>query len=603
MADTYSPLLRLRLQQTGANTNTWGAHLNAAALLLVENAIAGAASITVAASDVTLSTVNGGSDQARVAVLKLVGSPGASRNIIIPALSKPYIVKNETGHSQTIKTATGTGLSVPHGGYQQIYCDGEEVFAVAAANAGFVTLEDAATVTVDCATGGKFIVTIDDDRDIEFTNPSDGQEIELWIQQDNDGDRAVSWPANVQWDTRAVPRLSTAANAIDRFALTYNADEDVWTGYAGVPIDGFYALTDAATIAVPCDLASKFIVQLGGNRALTLDDPRDGQSIEIWFVQDAAGGRTLSWPASVRFASGTSALLSTGAFAIDVYRLTYSVDAGVWVADGARNASAASGAGTYDITIAGGTDQSLFHLVGSPSGIVTVNVTVEQGTVLVATSTANGALDTSGFASGSIINLYNTNGGFFIGRGGDGGDGGESGGDYFQQDQYSRNLGKNGRAGGPAIIGPGSGRTLNVYNGGGYIWGGGGGGGGGDAQPNAGVNASSAGGGGGGGAGGGRGGSGGVTAGGSGTSRAGDGTSGGMGPNAFAGTAGAGASNSATGYAGGNGGEWGEDGSDGSGGSGGYGTGGSGGPAIYPNGATVNILSGSGSPNIRGSTS
>jgi hypothetical protein len=112
MADSFSSLLRLRLQQTGANENTWGQYLNSAALQLVEDAIAGTAEITVAGSDVTLTTQNGANDQSRSAILSLVGSPGAARNIIVPTLSKIYLVTNGTGHTMTIKTSASGANTV-----------------------------------------------------------------------------------------------------------------------------------------------------------------------------------------------------------------------------------------------------------------------------------------------------------------------------------------------------------------------------------------------------------------------------------------------------------------------------------------------------------
>jgi len=601
MADTYSPLLRLRLQKTGANQNTWGELLNISVAQLLEDAIAGAADIVVAGTDVTLSANDGADDQARMAVLNLTGSPGASRNILVPALSKPYIVINATGFAQTIKTATGTGVTVPNGSRQQLYCDGTNVAAVTTPAAlAFVTVTDGAIVTIDCTTGTNFIVTLAGNRTLAFSNPQDGQTIELWIKQDGTGNRTVTWPGNVQFDPRVAPRLSTAAGAIDRFVLTYNATENRWIVLTGVPKDGFLQLTDASTVNVPCNRAQKFFVTLAGNRALALNDPRDGEEIEIWFIQDAGGGRTISWPANVRFGTGSSPTLSTSANAIDAYRLTYHASNNIWVAQAIRNVSPASGATTFDLTIpASVQDLHLHSALGAPSGILTVNLRIPRGLVVSASSAGGWALDTTGFESGSEINVFNE--GYIIGAGGNGGRG-SSVYESAQSDTAIFQSACHGYPGGHAIRGPGAGRTLNLHNATGFVYGGGGGGGGGGARSSGGIPSEGSGGGGGGGAGGGNGGD----AGAAGGTIATNGKAGSPGPVGAGGDGGAGASaGPAAGSAGGAGGGYGESGSDGVAATaatlvGVRGAGGAAGRAVDVNGATVTFVSGGSSPNVRG---
>src|ERR1700730_10760981 len=99
----------------------------------------------------------------------------------------------------------------------------------------------------------------------------------------------------------------------------------------------------------------------------------------------------------------------------------------------------------------------LFQQMGSPAGTQTVNLTIAGGVRLIATDPTSFGLDTSGFASGSTINL--TNNGFILGRGGDGGKGGELGGAGGTTTDRSNAL--PGRPGGTAIQGPGTGVTLN----------------------------------------------------------------------------------------------------------------------------------------------
>lgn len=199
----------------------------------------------------------------------------------------------------------------------------------------------------------------------------------------------------------------------------------------------------------------------------------------------------------------------------------------------------------------------LFKLAGSPTGAVTVNFTVPAGTTVKATGTRDYAIDTSGFASGSVINLLVE--GDVDGRGGDAGDGGSLNQDFGGPDIAYRLSAQNGRDAGHAIKGPGAGRTLNLL-GSGRVRGGGGGGAGGGASINNSTGLTAGGGGGGGGAGGGRGARGGrLNIAENESATAGDGTDGSSGYNGTNGSAGAGAqgSGNASGGAGGAGGTWG----------------------------------------------
>lgn len=127
MPSTYTSSLRLVLPATGELSNTWGTVFNAGATSLIDNAIAGTASITMTAADYTLSNNNGASDEARSMFLVLGGTPGASYQVICPAVSKLYFVTNNTGFAQTVKTASGTGISVPNGARMTLRCDGTNV--------------------------------------------------------------------------------------------------------------------------------------------------------------------------------------------------------------------------------------------------------------------------------------------------------------------------------------------------------------------------------------------------------------------------------------------------------------------------------------------
>jgi hypothetical protein len=247
-------------------------------------------------------------------------------------------------------------------------------------------------------------------------------------------------------------------------------------------------------------------------------------------------------------------------------------------------------------------------LFGSPGGAGTYTITIGTGVILYAPDNLTPALDLRGFASGSTINI--TNNGYILGRGGRGGNGGI----FFDTTDSSwlAMAGLAGESGGNAMVVPGTGITVNLTNASGFIWAGGGGGGGGGVSADNGSNANyAAGGGGGGGAGGGPGGTVYRAATGSGSliSPAVGGNGSSIVSGAANGSGGAGAQNSnASGGAGGNGGDWGAAGTSGTSPTSfaqdyAGGAAGSAGLAISLNGGggSFNIISGSGSPNIKGS--
>lgn len=125
MPATYTTSLRLVKPATG--DTGWGTTVNGGLTDLVDFSVAGTSTITMTAANYTLSNNNGVADEARSMFLVLGGTPGASYNVICPAVSKLYFVTNNTGFAQTVKTAAGTGISVPNGARMTLRCDGTNV--------------------------------------------------------------------------------------------------------------------------------------------------------------------------------------------------------------------------------------------------------------------------------------------------------------------------------------------------------------------------------------------------------------------------------------------------------------------------------------------
>lgn len=135
MPSSYSPNLRIQLIAPGELANYWGVATNANLGTVIEQAITGYLAISVAASDVTLTALDGVSDQSRNAVLKFTGTPGVARSVYCPAgVTKVYILYNVCGSNVTLYCGTsgshGTGVVVPTGSAYLVFCDGTDIVRV-----------------------------------------------------------------------------------------------------------------------------------------------------------------------------------------------------------------------------------------------------------------------------------------------------------------------------------------------------------------------------------------------------------------------------------------------------------------------------------------
>jgi hypothetical protein len=126
MASTYSSILKLELIGNGDQSGTWGTTTNNNLGTLIEQAIAGTATIDVTAANVTLTSLNGVSDQARCSALLVTGTPGTTRNIVAPAVSKIYVISNGSNASVVIKTSVSTGYTILSGTVVLVYYNGTE---------------------------------------------------------------------------------------------------------------------------------------------------------------------------------------------------------------------------------------------------------------------------------------------------------------------------------------------------------------------------------------------------------------------------------------------------------------------------------------------
>lgn len=269
MASTYTTRIRLEKQEDGANPNSWGTVLNQNVIDLVDDAIAAYTTVSLSSVDVTLTNIDGQADQARSAFIELQGALTDNVNVVIPAKSKSYFIRNKTTRSSAettkIKTLAGAGTAVGFNGNGWFICDGVSVHQSNAVGLGLGTASE-----LDFGTADANLIPVSA-ADIRFVRAS--------------------------------------------VASTITASK-TFTAPVIAPV---VSLTDAASVAVNMALGNNFALTLAGNR--TLEAPTGvtpGQTGHIYIVQDGTGGRTLAYNNAYVFISGTAPTLSTAANAVDL---------------------------------------------------------------------------------------------------------------------------------------------------------------------------------------------------------------------------------------------------------------------------------------------
>ena len=146
---TYTTNLKLTKQGSGENDNTWGTVLNEQMISLTDQAVAGWADITVASGSVTVTANNGVSAAARNAFLQLNGTLTANVSVVIPSVSKGYVIKDNTDRSSSaftieLKTKDAAGARIPSSCTSLYITNGSSVYqatpgVVSAAVSGYGT--------------------------------------------------------------------------------------------------------------------------------------------------------------------------------------------------------------------------------------------------------------------------------------------------------------------------------------------------------------------------------------------------------------------------------------------------------------------------------
>jgi hypothetical protein len=288
---TYSTNLKVQLIGTGEENNTWGTVTNNAFSNVFEQAIVGYATVNFSSdADTTLTLTDGNSSQtARNLYLNLTssGSLSTTRNLVLPnnqagtaPIQKLYIVKNATtgGRSIQVKTASGTGVTIPNGATMLVYSNGTDVVDVIT-NITSLTLTNALPV----ASGGTGVTTSTGSGSVVLSTSG----------------------------TLTTPRLAGSSTGYSTFAssnasttnytITFPA-ENMTAGFRNIPISG-----SAKTGAYPLVASDvgKYI-QLGSGSSVSVANSVFNQGDVVSLINTLSTGITITFNNTTANISGST---------------------------------------------------------------------------------------------------------------------------------------------------------------------------------------------------------------------------------------------------------------------------------------------------------
>lgn len=282
MASTYTTRLRLEKQGDGENPNSWGLRLNQNVIDLVDQAVGGYAVVSVSSVEVTLTEVNGATDQSRNASLEFAGTLTANVTVLVPEVEKLYFIRENTTGSfgVKLKTNTGSAISLQQSTNILVACDGSELYKLEVP-----TSVSAFTINTLTATS----------IDTSVINTT-----------------LVSAANGTFTSTVSANTVDTSIAIITDASIT---DATFVGQVVGIPV----TLTDAASIALDLATGNNFTVTLAGNR--TLENPTNavaGQTGQMYVIQDGTGSRTLAFGSNYKFPNGTAITISTSTSSVDL---------------------------------------------------------------------------------------------------------------------------------------------------------------------------------------------------------------------------------------------------------------------------------------------
>ncbi len=131
-------------------------------------------------------------------------------------------------------------------------------------------------------------------------------------------------------NTTSTGVMNIGANGANRLVISA-AGVSTFNGAALTAPPG--NVNSGTALTLDCRASNVFQVTMTGNvpsGSVALQNPQDGQTINIFLTQDGTGTRTMAFSSSFKWPGGTVGVLSTAANAVDLLCLTYRAATGFW---------------------------------------------------------------------------------------------------------------------------------------------------------------------------------------------------------------------------------------------------------------------------------
>lgn len=277
----YTGRLRLALQALDENEDTWGTVLNAGVFQLLEDAVSGTVSVSLAAGNATLTANDGATDTSRYMILNINGTLTANRQVIVPegtdgggaaavvARTKLYLCANNTSgaFTVTVKTSSGSGVVIPQGAAVWVYSDGTDVLPTHALTADSATSADGATdadtldgvaasayallagtspftraqkttrvaltsatsISLNASLSNAYSLTLVHNATLGApSSPVDGQTLRIAIKQGAGGPYTLAYNSVWTFPGGSVPSLTATVGAVDYLCAEYYSGDSIW---------------------------------------------------------------------------------------------------------------------------------------------------------------------------------------------------------------------------------------------------------------------------------------------------------------------------------------------------------------------------------------
>jgi hypothetical protein len=331
MASTYSTNLKIELIGTGEQAGTWGNTTNTNLGTALEQAVVGKADVAMSTTTVTLTLTNANTAQnARAIYLNLTGSPGGAAVLEVPAIEKPYIVKNGSDQQVTIKVSGLTGVPIPTTKTALVYNNGTDVVTaidhipslvlgaalpIASGGTGststtFVDLTTNVTGTLPVANGGTGITSFGTGVATFLGTPSSANLASALTDETGTGVAVFGTNPTLTGVTLA-GEAACADNLVTRATLKDYAIEGSAIGNVG------------ATRTLDLNDANFFSATLDQACTFTFSNPAaSGDFCGFSLALTNGGAFTITYPASVDFVGGVAPTLTAAGLDLLVF-LTY----------------------------------------------------------------------------------------------------------------------------------------------------------------------------------------------------------------------------------------------------------------------------------------